>query len=239
MKHHLRCCLYAIGWFTTLMSCTFGFFSVEVHAGSLSGQLQILKKGGRKPLDSGAYAVAYLTGVNSVIATPPSDKPVFINQRDKRFSPRVLPLVKGQLVHFYNRDELEHNVFSTAEKNSFDLGRYAKDDFRPVNYNQAGGYKVYCNIHQKMILDIMVLNNHYFALTDDDGKYAINNIPDGDYQLNFWHIYGGKTTLPVKITAAPLVLESISLTSTKVVRNVDKHKNKYGKKYKNKGRYRR
>ncbi|MFT4926968.1 MAG: plastocyanin [Phenylobacterium sp.] len=247
MKHYLNLLRgsekLAMGLLITAL-CSTSFYSTNVLAASISGQIDVLKKGGRKKLISAEYAVVYLSASDAtkgalLTAAPVSDKPIIINQKKKRFFPRLMPLVKGQTVHFYNQDELEHNVFSTEEKNSFDLGRYVKGDFRPVTYDTTGNYKVYCNIHQKMILDILVLDNQYFTVTDEDGQFTLDNVPVGDYQLNVWHIYGGKSEQAVTITDQPLTLPGMAITSTKVVREIVKHANKFGKKYKKKGRYRR
>jgi hypothetical protein len=40
---------------------------------------------------------------------------------------------------------------------------------------------------------VHVTNNPYFALTSDDGKFEIKNVPPGKYQLVAWH-EGWKTT---------------------------------------------
>lgn len=219
-----------------LLSC----FTSVTYAASVSGQIEVKKKGGRQTLESFDDAVVYLTAKNKVLVSEPAKAPVIINQKDKLFFPRLMPIVKGQLVHFYNQDELDHNVFSTEEKNGFDLGRYAKGEFRPVTYDKTGNYKVYCNIHQNMILDIVVLDNQYFSKTDEQGHYRLANVPAGDYQLNVWHIYGGMETRDISVTEADLTVEPITVVSTKVIREIQKHKDKHGKDYKkNKGRYRR
>ncbi len=215
-------------------------FSANGYAGDVSGQVEVLKKGGRAPLESFAYTVVSLIPKGKPVAPLASAKPIIVNQKGKRFFPRVLPIVKGQVVHFYNLDELDHNVFSTDEKYSFDLGRYPKGDFRPVTFNVNGNYKVYCNIHQDMILDIVVLDNQYFATTDEQGKYTLSNVPPGDYQLKIWHIYGGEQVKDITVTEQGLEMAAVTLVSTKVIREIESHKNKHGKDYKkNRGRYRR
>ena len=210
---------------SVLLACSF-----DSLGASVTGQVKVLKKGGSSELDSFAYTVVYLTGTakNPLVTKAPANI-IAINQKEKRFFPRVMPLVKGQTVEFFNLDELDHNVFSTEQKQSFDLGRFPKGDSRKVTYTDSGKYKVYCNIHQKMILDIVVLDNHYYSVSDEQGHYQLKDVPAGQYQLNFWHIYGGTgITLPMT-----------TLESTKVVREVQKHKNKHGKNYRSKGRYRR
>lgn len=214
--------------------------SFSCVAASITGQVQVMKKGGRSQLDSSAYAVVYLTGKDDkpLISKAP-DEVIAINQQGKRFFPRVMPIVKGQTVEFFNLDELDHNVFSTEKKNSFDLGRFPKGESRKVVYDQNGQYKVYCNIHQKMILDIVVLDNQYFAVSDEKGQYQIKDVPAGQYKLNFWHIYGGSYSQDIDVPASGLAVPLAQVVSTKVVREIEKHKNKHGKKYRKKGRYRR
>jgi len=34
---------------------------------------------------------------------------------------------------------------------------------------------------------VLVLENPYFASTDENGRYAITNIPPGTYKLKAWH----------------------------------------------------
>jgi len=203
--------------------------------GSLSGTVKVLKKGGGGVHRDAADAVVWLSGPKS--SAPAS--PVLVNQVKKQFHPRVLPVVKGQVVHFTNQDRLEHNVFSRSGT-GFDLGRYPKGEFRPVTFDKPGVFKVYCNIHKAMILDVVVLENDHFTVTNEDGVFALEGVPPGRYQLNVWHIYGGRHSREVEVSDAPLMLDPITITSTKVVREIAEHLDKQGKRYTNpKKRYKR
>ena len=226
--------------YSVILSCLLLSMSEVSFAAQISGSVEVMKKGGRSQLDSFAYTVAYLTAKDgSALVSKPASEPIAINQQEKRFFPRVMPIVKGQTVEFFNLDELDHNVFSTEKNNSFDLGRFPKGDSRKVVYDQNGKYKVYCNIHQKMILDIVVLDNHHFAVSNEQGQFTIEDVPKGEYKLNFWHIYGGEKSIDIQVTDDALTLPAEQIVSTKVVREIEKHKNKHGKKYRKKGRYRR
>jgi len=215
-----------------LFLATAGFSKVALAENySLQGSLKIFKKGGKKALWNFDNAVVYLEGVS----TPAPAEPIGIDQRKKKFQPRIRPVIKGQVVRFYNMDRVEHNVFSTEEKNTFDLGRYPKEEYRDQPYNDLGLYKVYCNIHKKMILDILVVPNRYFAVTDKKGKYHIPDVPAGEYVLKAWHIYGGSVELPISVKQ-DTNLPELSLNSTRVVRELEAHMNKDGEKYKVKSR---
>ena len=228
--------IFSVAAFSLLFLVT-AIFSNEALAEnhSIAGSLKIFKKGGKKTLRRFDNAVVYLDG----ISTPAPAEPVAIDQRKKKFKPRICPVIKGQVVRFYNMDRVEHNVFSTEEKNTFDLGRYPKEEYRDQPYNELGLYKVYCNIHKKMILDIMVVPNRYFALTDKKGQYHIPDVPAGEYVLKAWHIYGGSVELPISVKQ-DTNLPELSMNSTRVVRELEAHLNKEGKKYKPKssGHYR-
>jgi plastocyanin len=197
--------------------------------GSVSGAIEVLKKGGAGRHREANNAVVWLSGPKS----PAPESPVMVNQLKKKFRPRVLPVVQGQVVHFMNQDRIEHNVFSRGGE-GFDLGRYPKSEFRPVTFDKPGVFKVYCNIHKAMILDVVVLENRYFAVTDDEGVFAIEGVPPGSYKLNVWHVYGGSHTRDVEVANEPLAIQPITVTSTKVVRDVEEHFDKQGKPYTNK-----
>lgn len=200
---------------------------------TLQGNAKVYKKGGKRTLWGFDNTVVYLEG----IATPADVEPVAVDQRKKKFLPRILPVVKGQVVRFYNQDRIEHNVFSTEEKNSFDLGRYPKGEYRDHPYDELGLYKVYCNIHKAMILDVLVVPNRYFSITDKKGNYMITDVPAGEYILNAWHIYGGAAELPITVSGET-TLPELKLVSTRVVREIENHLDKDGKKYiKKKSRY--
>lgn len=147
---------------------------------SITGQVRVLKKNSDTPHDSAADAVIWLSGITS----PPPSTRVTIDQEDKKFRPRVLPVVVGQVVHFVNKDTIEHNVFSTEPEKLFDLGRYPKGEYGAVTFDQPGRFKVYCNIHKSVFLDIVVVPSSHYAITPEDGEYSSEGVPDGEYVLN-------------------------------------------------------
>lgn len=202
-----------------------------VYAGDITGEITVLNKSGKKPLKSFVNAVVYLEGLET--STPA--EPAVMNQTKKRFKPRLLAVVKGQEIQFLNSDRVQHNVFSPNEEEPFDLGRYPKGKYESMTLNVLGQHKVYCNIHQKMIADIYVLPNHYFSITDKTGKFTIRDVPPGEYTLKVSHIYGGMAEKSVQVTD-DLVEQHFEITSQKKIREITKHKNKYGKKYKIPGR---
>ncbi len=111
-----------------------------------------------------------------------------IAQRGALFSPHVLPVVVGTTVEWPNDDNIYHNVFSMSDAKQFDLGLYkGSPPDKRVKFDKAGRVDVFCSIHENMHCVVLVLENPYFAPTDEDGNYKILNVPAGTYTLKAWH----------------------------------------------------
>lgn len=124
--------------------------------------------------------------------------PAVMDQTSEKFVPHVLPILVGTRVKFLNSDEVYHNVFSFSKTKTFDLGRYAKGEYRFVTFDKPGVVKVYCDIHTHMNAFILVLKNPYFAKVDSKERFEIKNVPPGNYTLKAW--YGRSPEKSVKIT---------------------------------------
>ena len=112
---------------------------------------------------------------------------VRIDQRNEAFVPHVVAIVAGTTVDFPNSDRTYHNVFSLSKPRSFDLGRYAAGRSKSVRFDQPGIVRVFCDIHSHMSAFILVFSHRYFAVTDDDGRYRIENVPPGSYNVVAWN----------------------------------------------------
>jgi plastocyanin len=110
-----------------------------------------------------------------------------LDQRDERFVPHVLAITAGTVVDFPNSDRIFHNVFSLSKIRPFDLGRYAAGRSKAVTFDRPGIVRVFCDIHSHMNAFILVFNHPFFALTDMDGRYRIDNVPPGTYNLVAWN----------------------------------------------------
>jgi plastocyanin len=111
-----------------------------------------------------------------------------VAQQLATFSPHILPIMVGTTVDWPNRDDIYHNVFSVSDAANFDLGLYKGN---PTNaywtFDKPGRVDVYCSIHKDMYCIVLVLENPYFASTDENGNYKIENVPPGKYRLKAWH----------------------------------------------------
>ena len=130
-------------------------------------------------------SVVYMEDAPKTPAVVPGH--VVLDQRDERFVPHVLAITTGTIVDFPNSDRIFHNVFSLSKTRPFDLGRYAAGRSKAVTFDRPGIVRVFCDIHSHMNAFILVFNHQFFALTDMDGRYRIDNVPPGTYNLVAWN----------------------------------------------------
>jgi plastocyanin len=109
-----------------------------------------------------------------------------MDQRNETFVPHVLAVTAGTIVDFPNSDRIYHNVFSLSKGARFDLGRYEAGHSKSVRFDRAGVVRVFCEIHSHMNAFILVFSHPFFAMTDAEGRYRIDNVPPGTYRLVAW-----------------------------------------------------
>jgi plastocyanin len=146
----------------------------------------------------GEFSVVWLTGANLPRPTLPA-KPPTMSQKDRLFVPAVLAIPVGATVEFPNEDPFFHNVFSYSKVRSFDLGRYPKGESHGVRFDEPGIIPIFCEIHYSMRAYIHVLETPYFAVSDVHGKFAIENVAPGDYEIHAWQENLPEIVRPVQI----------------------------------------
>jgi plastocyanin len=124
-----------------------------------------------------------------------------MRQDDERFSPHVLPIVRGTTVDFPNADDVFHNVFSLSSAHTFDLGRYPKGSAKSVTFEKSGVVQVFCHIHSDMSAVILVLDAPWFAQPAPTGRYSIEALPPGEYTVVGWHERIKPVTRTVRVVA--------------------------------------
>lgn len=149
---------------------------LRAQAGGVAGR--ITAKG--LPTSGGIVVSLEATGLQ---VTPPAN-PVAMDQRDMRFVPHVVPVVKGTTMTFLNSDVVRHNVFSPEGR--YNLGTWKRRETRDYTFNQPGVYTQLCRLHPEMVAFIVVLETPYFATTDWNGVFAIANVQPGRYTLVVW-----------------------------------------------------
>ena len=127
-----------------------------------------------------------------------------MDQRNETFVPHVIAITTGTTVDFPNSDAFYHNVFSLSKTKAFDLGRYAAGNSRPVRFDRPGIVRVFCDIHAHMNAYILVFGHPFFAMTDKDGRYRIENVPPGTYGVIAWNEGTSSETRPITVADAAI-----------------------------------
>jgi len=150
--------------------------------GEIRGKVQIRAADGGVDAVGAQPVVVYLTGFRQ----PPLPDTPIISQKDKTFIPDVRVVVAGQSVQFTNDDPVVHNVFSTSTARPFDLGQPGPHETRTVSFPSPGLVDVFCNIHENMFANVLVLPNRAFARVAPDGTFVIHDVPPGRHPLHAW-----------------------------------------------------
>jgi hypothetical protein len=160
-----------------------------------------------------------------------------IEARDCMFQPFMTVVRNGHAVEVVNMDPVMHDI--QGYETSLEAGarvlfntplvmnhQHRRGDLRAI-HNHAPGkslvgpiylnkgrrtFYMQCGFHAYMESWAMAVNNPYYALTDGDGKFSIENIPPGTYELVVWHPQTGPgTTKTVVVRPDGKLVERLSL----------------------------
>lgn len=134
-----------------------------------------------------ANMVVYIESKDLKQEKPKTNAKALMDQRNAEFIPHVLPIQRGTVVDFVNRDNTYHNVFSLSPTKKFNIGRRPTGENVPIQFDKEGIVHVFCDIHSHMYAYILVLDSPYYIQPDEHGNYSIENIPGGVYTLKVWH----------------------------------------------------
>ena len=117
----------------------------------------------------------------------PIAKAPAMDQRGFQFRPCVMAVQTGTPVSFPNKDPMYHSVFSYSAARKFDLGRYrAGEEPDAVVFDKPGTVSLFCEIHEHMRAQIVVVDTPYFVLTDAKGNFKLPNLPAGSHTFHVW-----------------------------------------------------
>ena len=116
-----------------------------------------------------------------------------IDQKDFRFIPETVAIQAGDQIKFTNSDKQVHNVQTVHPKQSFNTNMPPGGEYR-VSFTQASNirrpYVIGCVYHSSMRAWIFVLDHPYFAVTQAAGRFRLNDVPAGQYDLEMVHPAG-------------------------------------------------
>ena len=138
---------------------------------------------------------------------PPAKNEAIIDQVNMRFVPRITVLRTGTSVTFPNSDNIRHQVYSFSKPKIFSLKLYANSPQTAVSFDAPGLVVLGCNIHDRMVAFVGVVDSPYFAKLPASGTATLL-LPSGHYRLRVWHPGLQASVAPqlVLVAAAPLTI---------------------------------
>src|SRR5512141_1687566 len=173
----------------TCFSLLLSFAATNLLAGSVNGKVELRDSQDaavRKHMDFSGVVVWLEPLAGSPHSAVAAGAAARMVQKDKTFTPHVLPIQVGTTVDFPNFDPIFHNAFSNYNGQLFDVGLYPPGTTRPVRFARPGIVRVFCNIHATMSAVIVVLNTPYFEATQKNGNFLLRDVPPGEYSLRFF-----------------------------------------------------
>ena len=163
-----------------MLGIMIGGLAISASAGTVSGKVSA----------PAGKSVVYVEAIQGKSPAAP-EKSSVMDQHGLQFQPHVLVVPVGTTVEFLNSDKVAHNVFwpsiSGNKKLGHNMGTWPTGEKRPFKFDAPGVVTLLCNVHPEMAGYIIVAPSQYFAETDAEGNYKIENLPDGQYTITAWH----------------------------------------------------
>ncbi len=106
-----------------------------------------------------------------------------------RFAPHVVTMRTTQKLLIKNDDAVAHKTAAYFKRNLpvHAVSAANTEDQRSVRRAEREPVKVSCSIHSWMTGWLLVQDHPYMAVTDDQGRFTIKNLPAGEWTFQVWH----------------------------------------------------
>lgn len=113
---------------------------------------------------------------------------VSFDQQGCHYTTHVLAFRAGQDVKISNSDPFSHNIHPLGKINR-EWNRIQLPGTPPFSYSYENEefITIKCNIHAWMKAYFVVLKTSHFAVTGEDGRFWLPNLPPGRYTVTAWH----------------------------------------------------
>jgi hypothetical protein len=132
---------------------------------------------------------------NTVIVLHPADRQthaqpasVTLDNRNCAFTPHVQVATVGSKLLLKNSDPILHAVHARlGNETLFNVGL---PRWRQVmkTLTRSGIIRINCDVlHTWMSASIVVTDSRYYTVTDQKGRFVIEQLPAGEYEMETWH----------------------------------------------------
>jgi hypothetical protein len=154
--------------------------------------------------------VVYISvGAPDISAVPTT--PISFDQQSCHYTTHVLAFRVGQEVKISNSDPFSHNIHPMPRINR-EWNKIQLPGTPPFSYSYENQefIPVKCNIHSWMQAYFVVLRTSHFAVTGEDGRFALPDLPPGSYTITAWHeMYGTQSQEITVAEGQPLTVDFV------------------------------
>ena len=140
-----------------------------------------------------AEAVVELRGKGLKSARRGTPQTVSMDQKNFQFIPETLAIRAGDSVRFTSRDPETHNVRTTGRLASFNVNMPRGGEY-VHKFDRGGGIRrpvrIGCVFHGAMRAWIYVFDHPHYQVTGTDGRFRLDAVPPGEYELEMFHPAG-------------------------------------------------
>lgn len=144
-----------------------------------------------------ANAVIKIIGLKVSAAPGKGD----LDQVHCEFVPHVQALPTGSTLVITSSDSVLHNThaFNEDKTTAFNIAVPIPGSEVKKKLEKAGILKLRCDAGHTWMSAYIVVSDEPFAMTDANGKFSIENLPPGKYEVEIWQEWLGKTKETVEI----------------------------------------
>jgi plastocyanin len=168
----------------------------EANKGDLKSETYVVDNGGLENV------FVYLKdGLGNKYLFDMPTAPVTLDQKGCHYIPHVIGVRVGQPLAILNSDNTMHNVHGMPETNrEFNFGQPLAGVSQNVTFTAPEVLIPFkCDVHSWMNAFVGVVDNPYFAVTANGGKFELKTIPPGTYTIEAVHEKLGKQTQQVTV----------------------------------------
>ncbi len=154
--------------------------------------VHVLDTAGKPVADAIVYAEAA-----AGTTVPQALKSAEIEQRGLKFMPLVSVIQTGSRISFPNNDKVKHHIYSFSPAKKFDQKLYSGQAAGVQVFDKAGTVVLGCNIHDRMVAYVKVVDTPFFGKSDASGAVQLDLPPNGKFIVKVWH-YNAKSDAPME-----------------------------------------
>jgi plastocyanin len=137
---------------------------------------------------------------------------VQIDQEQCAFVPRVVVVPVGGTVEFLNTDRLLHNLHSASKENRIFNRTQPRGRTIAIVFRAPEIIRVDCDLHPWMRAWVVVAVHPFYAVTNDQGEFVLDDVPPGEYTLQLWQESLGAVTKDVTVREEPTTTVTVDMS---------------------------